>query len=118
MGGRRARSLSDVFGRVDPALERRLKSAVESGDGEALADSASAVARRAVITPHLAAYLEHFTPFIRARLARGTPLEDPRKEVRAEWSRLKRVRSLPVTGLQQADAIVQAVIDFLRARLQ
>lgn len=119
MGGRRATSLTHVvaIGRLDPSLERQLKTALQKGDPEAIAESGSALSLKAISSRQLDAFLEHFTPFIREKLARGRPLDDPRKEVRAEWSRLKREHDIRIKGVL-SEAVVQAVIDFLRNRLK
>ena len=118
MGGRRATSLNAVVGAAhSPALEHRLKVALRSADPEAIAATSAELTRRAIPLRQLDECLTHFTPFVRAKLERRVPLDDPRREVRAEWSRLKRQHDLhPSSVLSQA--VEQAVIEFLSKRLR
>ncbi len=118
MGGRRATSLGAVVGDArSPALEHRLKVALKSADPEAIASTSAELTRKAIPLRQLDECLTHFTPYIRAKLEGGVPIEDPRREVRAEWSRLKRQHDLhPSSILSQA--VEQAVIEFLTTRLR
>lgn len=119
MGGRRATSLVQVVGKehLDPSLDRRLKTAIKKGDIEAIAESSTALSQRAIEDRELDDYLKRFTPFILEKLSRGKPLDDPRQEVRAEWSRLKREHDIRIGGVL-SEAVVQAVIDLLQKRLK
>ena len=118
MGGRRARSLPQVLGEghAYPLLERKLKAALKTGDPDAIAETSSELGRKAVSTQELDSYLAYFIPFIQDKLSRAKPLEDARKEVREEWARLKRRHEIKIRGVV-SDAVAQAVIDFLKARL-
>jgi hypothetical protein len=105
------------IGRLDTSLEQQLKTALKKGNIEAIAESSAALSRRAIANRELDGYLERFTPFIREKLSRRIPLDDPRKEVRAEWSRLKREYNIRIRAVL-SQAVEQAVIDFLRTRLK
>jgi hypothetical protein len=119
MGGRRATSLSAIASpsRSVSSIERKLKSAIRAGDPVAIAKSSLQLSKKVFAPGKLDDYLGHFTPFIRQKLAQGFPVLDPRKEVRAEWSRIKRDYDIPLTGAR-SQAVEQAVIDFIRARQQ
>lgn len=118
MGGRRARSISEVLGpgRSYPGLERQLTTALKSGDPSAIAEASVKLANKAVTTRELDTYLAYFVPYIQDKLAQAKPSGDIRKDVREEWSRLKRQHDIDVRGVL-SDAVAQAVIDFLKARL-
>jgi hypothetical protein len=99
-----------------PALERDLRTALKAGKTEAIAEASSELAHKAVSDRELDSYFAYFVPFIQDKLARAKPLKDARQEVREEWSHLKRKHDIRIRGVI-SDAVVQAVIDFLKERL-
>lgn len=118
MGGRRATSLGEVVGAArSPALEHQLKVALKSADPDAIAAASAELTRKAIPLRQLDECLTHFTPFVRAKLERGVPLEDPRREVRAEWASLKRQHDLHPSRVL-SEAVEQAVMEFLSKRLR
>jgi hypothetical protein len=117
MGGRRATSLSEVFGprKIPPGLEKRLHSALSDRDPQAISDAAASLATKALPRESLDSYITLLVPFVRQHLAKRTPPEDIRRDVRREWARLKKLHSIDVRRVI-SDAVVQAAEDFLKAK--
>jgi hypothetical protein len=115
MGGRRPTSVSSILGpNRSPGLERELKQALRREDAEKIARVSVSLASGAATAEEVSRYFEPFLPFIKNQLERAGPI-DLRYEVRAEWSRIKSEQGIEVRQ-PVSDAIVQAVIDFLRTR--
>ncbi len=119
MGGRRARSLSDLAapGRSVVGIGRMLGAAIRQGDPDTIAKRSIQISKKSFVPSKIDSYFGYFVPFIHHKLSAGIQLIDARKEVRAEWSRIKREHGIEFHGVRN-EAVVQAVIDFLRARLE
>lgn len=117
MGGRRATSLAEVLGsrRAYPGLERNLHQALSDQDPQAISNAAAALATKALRPKDLDSYLIHLVPFIRKQLAKPAPPKDVRRDVRREWSRVKKAHGIEVRRVI-SDAVVQAAEDLLRGK--
>lgn len=116
MGGRRAVSISQVLGPArDEQQVARLHQALQSGTAEQIADVSSRLAREALSPTQAAEYLRLFLPFVRTHLKEPLAPDERRKAVRHEWTQIKKNHGLEVRGVIN-DAVVQAVLDLLRAR--
>ena len=117
MGGRRATSLADVLGpgRTYPGLQRKLHNALTDKNPQAISDAAAELAIKAVPRQRLDSYLKLLVPFIKKRLAKPAAPEDIRREVRIEWTHIKKAHGIEVRRVVN-DAVVQAAEDLLRSR--
>lgn len=118
MGGRRPRSVAEVLGPYrDREAEAQLQSALREQNPERVAEISSDLASRAVAQSEVAEFFKPFLPFIKGQLRGAEPIDSAqrRRIVRAEWARIKRARNLEVRA-PISDAVVQAVINYLRRR--
>lgn len=118
MGGRRPTSIASILGpNRDSRMERQLQKALQKENPEQIATVSSNLAQKAATQEEVNNYFAPFLPFIKNQLERAGPLDsaERRQEVRAEWSRIKRELKLEVRTPVN-DAVVQAVMEFLRDR--
>ena len=117
MGGRRATSLVEVLGpsQTYPQLERDLHRGIAKEDARAISAAAASLAKKSLSPRRLDSYLELLLPFIKKRFQQQPKGRDLRADVRREWSRIKRAHEIRLNHVVN-DAVVQAVIDLLRAK--
>ena len=118
MGGRRPVSVAAILGpNRATGLERRLVNALRDQDTDRIASVSADLANKAATPEEIKTYFNPFIPFIKRQLDRAGPVDSRewRQEVRAEWSRIKRDQGIEVRSAVN-DAVVQAVIDFLRSQ--
>ena len=117
MGGRRAASVSEFVGtgkrRKD--LAEKIHSGFETGSHEDVSKAAASLAKQVVPKKRLNSYLALLVPFVTDQITRETPSANLRRDVRREWSRLKKVHGLKVSRIV-SQAVEQATIAVIRAR--
>lgn len=115
MGGRRATSVSEILGagRSHTRLVNKLDSALTADDTTAISAAASQLATKVVSPKELDSHLALLVPYIRRELSSKTPSDDLRRDVRREWSRVKKEHNVRLNRVV-SEAVVQGAIDLLR----
>jgi len=96
-------------------LERELHDALKTQDPKGIAAASAVLASRLPEAPQIPDYLSYFVPYIKKQYQREEPVDvtERRSEVRQIWAEIRRDQKIDVRPVI-SDAVVQAVLNFLR----
>ena len=97
MGGRRARSVSEIVGAGNASLKRKLGKALAQQDPQHVAETTARLVAAGEKTIDILYYASRLASFVRRAVESGEELSYAERETvaRREWSRIKREEHLP-----------------------
>lgn len=108
MGGRRARSLSDIVGGGLSAQRARFTRALNEQNPEALASSSARLLADSPRIGQIIYYTAKLSDFVKRAAGRDLNYEQRKALTRQEWSRVKKKEGLTVDSIIN-DAVVSSV---------